>query len=136
PVDYDRRMALLREVQSLSPEQTLARMQEGLPKLWLIWKTLKLRDEYPEWFRGSYTPVYASGTNAECVIAYVRAGLALTVVPRLTQRFTDADDTTVAVPAGRWRNVFTGVRVSGGEVPLTTLLADFPVALLTKESVR
>jgi maltooligosyltrehalose synthase len=38
------------------------------------------------------------------------------------------------VPGGKWRNAFTKARVHGGEVPLKTLLADFPVALLVKEA--
>ena len=133
PVDYEMRLALLQAVQHLSIPQIMARMDEGLPKLWLIWKTLALREDSPELFRGSYSPAQVSGHNADCVIAFVRAGQLLTVVPRLTQRLTDGDETTVAVPGGKWRNAFTKARVSGGDVPIKTLLAEFPVALLVKE---
>jgi (1->4)-alpha-D-glucan 1-alpha-D-glucosylmutase len=134
PVDYETRLCLLREVQEMSPSDVLARMNEALPKLWLIWKTLELREDSPELFRGSYTPALASGPNAECIVAFVRAGRLLTVVPRLTQRFTDEDETTVAVPAGKWRNALTNARVKGGDVPVKTLLTGFPVALLVKEA--
>jgi (1->4)-alpha-D-glucan 1-alpha-D-glucosylmutase len=133
-VDYERRRELLEEAKELSLPEVLARMDEGLPKLWLIWKTLELREDSPELFRGSYAPALASGPNAECVIAFVRSNRLLTVVPRLTQRLTDEDETTVAVPAGNWRSAFTRARVHGGEVPLKTLLGDFPVALLVKEA--
>ena len=134
PVDYYSRLKLLLGAQELSLPDVLARMDEGLPKLWLIWKTLELREASPELFRGSYTPAFASGPNAECVIAFMRAGRLLTVVPRLTQRFTDEDETTVAVPAGKWRNALSKVRVHGGDVPIKSLLADFPVAILVKEA--
>jgi (1->4)-alpha-D-glucan 1-alpha-D-glucosylmutase len=119
----------------LTLPELLERWDEGLPKLWLIWKTLQLRDESPELFRGSYAPVLASGHNAECVVAYVRAGRLLTVVPRLIQRFGPEEDTSVAVPPGRWRNAFTLERVAGGETPIRTLLKDFSVALLVREAV-
>ena len=135
PVDYEKRFELLREVEDLKLHEALDRMDEGVPKLWLIRKMLELREDSPELFRGAYTPALASGPNADCVIAFVRGGRALTVVPRLTQRFTDNDETTVAVPAGKWRNAFTRARVNGGEVPIKTLLADFPVAILVKEAV-
>ncbi len=134
PVDYEKRLALLREVQALSPADVQQRWDEGLPKLWLIWKTLELREESPELFRGLYAPALASGPNAESVIAFVRAGKSMTVVPRLTQRFSDAEETTVAVPGGKWRNAFTNARIKGGDVPIKTLLADFPVAFLVKEA--
>jgi (1->4)-alpha-D-glucan 1-alpha-D-glucosylmutase len=134
PVDYEMRRSRLREVQELSLTDLQERWDEGLPKLWLIWRVLQLRDESPELFRGSYAPVNASGHNAECVIAYVRAGRLLTVVPRLIQRLTPDDETTVSVPSGRWRNVFTKARIQGGDVALKTLLSDFPVAVLVKEA--
>jgi (1->4)-alpha-D-glucan 1-alpha-D-glucosylmutase len=134
PVDYETRRQLLEQAKELSLPDVLGRMDEGMPKLWLIWKTLDLREDSPELFRGSYAPALASGPNAECVVAFVRASRLLTVVPRLTQRLTDEDETTVAVPGGKWRNAFTKARVHGGEVPLKTLLADFPVALLVKEA--
>jgi (1->4)-alpha-D-glucan 1-alpha-D-glucosylmutase len=133
PVDYEKRLELLREVQGLSPQDALARMDEGVTKLWLIWRTLALRDESPELFRGAYAPAVATGPNAECVIAFTRAGKSMTVVPRLIQRFTDADETTVAVPGGLWRNAFTHAGVRGGDVSIRTLLSDFPVAFLIKE---
>jgi (1->4)-alpha-D-glucan 1-alpha-D-glucosylmutase len=135
PVDYETRYRLLREAIDLPLPDVLERWEEGLPKLWLIWKTLQLRDESPELFRGTYTPVLASGHNAECVVAFVRAGRLLTVVPRLIQRLGPEEETTVAVPPGKWRNTFTKERVTGGDVSLPVLLRDFPVALLIREAV-
>jgi (1->4)-alpha-D-glucan 1-alpha-D-glucosylmutase len=134
PVDYASRSRLLLEAKDLTLPEVMARMDEGLPKLWLIWKTLELRDDSPELFRGSYAACLASGPNADSIVSFVRGGRLMTVVPRLIQRFTDEDETTVTVPAGKWRNIFTRARVHSGEVPVRTLLADFPVALLVKEA--
>jgi (1->4)-alpha-D-glucan 1-alpha-D-glucosylmutase len=134
PVDYETRARLLREVRELSFEEVLGRWEEGAPKLWMIWKVLQLRNDSPGLFCGEYTPVFATGPNADCVIAFLRSGRLLTVVRRLTQRTGPGDDTAVAVPQGRWRNVFTDQPVHGGDVPLKALLSGFPVALLVKEA--
>lgn len=40
PVDYALRSRLLKELDGMKPEQIMARMEEGLPKLWLLHKTL------------------------------------------------------------------------------------------------
>ncbi len=134
PVDYEQRVDMLREVQKLTPQEALARMDDGATKLWLIWQMLVLRDESPELFRGGYAPAVASGPNADCIIAFTRAGKSMTIVPRLTQRFTDSDETTVAIPGGKWRNALTNATVRGGDVSIRTLLSQFPVAFLIKEA--
>ena len=36
------------------------------------------------------------------------------------------------LPAGPWRDELTGRLVSGGAAPLAQVLADYPVALLTR----
>ena len=50
PVDYDLRRRLLHEVEGATPEQVWARVDEGLPKLWLIRQALALRRRQPERF--------------------------------------------------------------------------------------
>ena len=50
PIDFARRRALLADLASLGPEQVLERMDEGLPKLFVIKRTLQLRREQPESF--------------------------------------------------------------------------------------
>jgi maltooligosyltrehalose synthase len=54
------------------------------------------------------------------------------VVPRLTlSRPPEWTEATLTLPAGEWRNVFTG-ESAAGQVALGRLLARFPVAVLVK----
>ncbi|HEY4589615.1 MAG TPA: malto-oligosyltrehalose synthase, partial [Thermoanaerobaculia bacterium] len=51
PVDYELRQRLLDDLKrGMTPEEILARMDEGLPKLWLIHQGLHLRRRSPEAF--------------------------------------------------------------------------------------
>ncbi len=71
--------------------------------------------------------------------------MAITVVPRLVPELMGRDewvdrldwaDTGLALGAGHYRNVLTDTTfaLSGEEsVPVADLLADFPVALLTRD---
>ena len=45
PVDYALRRQLLGEIKNMPPEKIWNRIDDGLPKLWVIHKTLKLRHE-------------------------------------------------------------------------------------------
>jgi (1->4)-alpha-D-glucan 1-alpha-D-glucosylmutase len=139
PVDFDERRRLLESLgddgDEVDPSDVLARTDEGLPKLWLTRQALRLRRRRPELFgpEGAYEPLKAAGARGAHVVAFVRGGGAATVVPRLVVGLDGAggwEDTTIDVPAGRWRNLLTGNAVDGGEVSLSALLARFPVALL------
>ncbi len=134
PVDYDLRRKLLKEMRSMTAEQVMQRMEDGLPKLWLIHHALWLRRERAHSFspEGAYTPCNAQGPQADRVIAYIRGGDILTVVPRWTQSRTSWDGTTLDLPEGRWTNCLTGQHFEGVQ-QLENLLAGFPVALLTRE---
>ncbi len=46
----------------------------------------------------------------------------------------DWGDTVVELPAGRWKNEYTGVLTEGGGQQIQTLFGNFPIALLTKVS--
>ena len=74
PVDYDLRRRLLREFEGATPEQVWARVDEGLPKLWLIRQALALRRRQPELFgpQGDYQPLLAKGERAAHVVAFAR----------------------------------------------------------------
>jgi (1->4)-alpha-D-glucan 1-alpha-D-glucosylmutase len=111
-------------------------------KLLVLWRVLAFRRERPELFaRGSYQPLPAEGGKAEHVMAFARtldADSCVTVAPRLwpalcpeDQTKPDWDDTALALPDGRFHDVFTGGIVEG-RVPLAALLADFPVAFLVR----
>ena len=135
PVDFAARRHLLDEVAGLTPEQRWARRDEGLPKLWVVHRALRLRAERPEWFAdgAGYEPLAVSGDRAGHVVAYARGGAAV-VVPRLPLGLAAAggwDATTVvALPPGRWYDEMSGSSHPGGDIAVATLLDRFPVALL------
>ena len=64
PVDYALRRRLLSELDGMTAEEIWRRIDEGLPKLWIIHQTLKLRRSRkllePE---SSYRPLVARGEN-------------------------------------------------------------------------
>jgi (1->4)-alpha-D-glucan 1-alpha-D-glucosylmutase len=135
PVDYARRGALLKEMQSLHVGQVLERGDEGLPKLWVVHKALLLRKEHPGWFgpAAEYAALAVEGPERERVIAYRRGERVLKVVPRWSHEAKAWGETAVDVPEGRWKNRLTCAVVEGGRVLVGELLKDFPVALLTLE---
>ncbi len=136
PVDFALRERLLAEVEAATPEAVLARCAEGLPKLWVIQRALRVRAEHRRAFgsAGDYQPLAVSGAKHDHAVAFARGGIAATVAPRLTLALDgDWADTMVELPAGEWRNALTDeTKINGGGVPLARLLARFPVALLVR----
>jgi (1->4)-alpha-D-glucan 1-alpha-D-glucosylmutase len=132
PVDYELRRKLLNELRSMTAEQVMKRMEEGLPKMWVIHHALWLRRERPRSFgrEGSYSACTARGPHADRVIAYVRGGDVLTVVPRWSHSLPSWSGTTLQLPEGRWTDCLTGQSFEGLQ-PVENLLAVFPVSLLT-----
>ena len=130
PVDYALRRRLLNELGNgnASPEQVLARADEGAPKLWLIQRALRARPQ------GDYQPIRAEGPQADHVLAFARGGELITVVPRLAQSLRGGwGETALPLPNGEWRNVFTNER-HGGRDRIAHVFARFPVALLERQS--
>jgi (1->4)-alpha-D-glucan 1-alpha-D-glucosylmutase len=134
PVDYGLRRRLLAELKrGMTPEEILARMDEGLPKLWLIHQGLQLRRRLPDVFNGDYAPLRVSGPRADHAVAFLRGGGVAAVAPRLPLRLGgDWRETALELPPGSWRNELTGEEVAGGSRPVAGLLARFPVALLAR----
>ena len=136
PVDYTLRQRLLSELEGRSPEEIWARREEGLPKLWLIQRALATRREHAAAFgaRGTYEPLTAHGPRAAHVVAFVRGGVVVSIAPRLVVGLGDGwDDTSLDLPAGRWRDALTGEPRAGGALTLGEALRRFPVALLVRE---
>jgi (1->4)-alpha-D-glucan 1-alpha-D-glucosylmutase len=138
PVDYELRRRLLAETEGVTAEDALARMDEGLPKLWLIRRALCARRSHARAFGegepARYRPLTATGSRAGHVLAFQRGAEVVTVVPRLVLSLAgEWEDTKLMLPAGRWRNDLTGERVFG-DARLSELLARFPVALLLLEA--
>lgn len=132
PIDYEKRRRLLAEIPDLTTREIMERWEEGLPKLWLIWKTLALRNRRPGLFAGGYIPLYADGPLQDCLFAYRRDDL-IVAVPRLIERIEGRTQTSLVLPPGRWRNALTDITLSGGPILLEHLLREFPVALLVRE---
>ena len=133
PVDYALRSRLLDELHGMNAAEILGRMEDGLPKLWMINQALSLRNQHPEWFgaEAAYKPVPAKGADAERVLAYLRGDSVLTVAPRWNQR-GPIRDTTILLPQGRWRNCLTGEEHAGEQQDVANILQSFPVALLVR----
>jgi (1->4)-alpha-D-glucan 1-alpha-D-glucosylmutase len=137
PVDWKRRRHLLAELRDAAPEAALARAGEGVAKLWLVAKVLRLRAADPALFEGAYVPLAASGARAQNLVAFARGDGLVTIVPRLVAKLDGGSspaswgDTHVPLPPGRWRDHLTGVPVDGAA---SAAFARFPVALLTRAS--
>jgi (1->4)-alpha-D-glucan 1-alpha-D-glucosylmutase len=159
-VDYERRQQQFEDVQRSS--ENLGRLnhcllqcpEDGRVKLYVIWKTLCLRQQQPALFQdGNYRPIEVLGENAEHVVAFSRThgGMtAIVVVPRLIASLLSGSDsppvgekvwgnTNFTFPglARRYHNIFTGETLTVDEAvgifssPMSQILADFPVAVLT-----
>ena len=135
PVDYDLRRKLLSELQGMDASQVTQRMDEGLPKLYLIHRCLRLRREHPEWFGvdAGYKPLSAQGRKARHAVAFLRGDSLIALAPRHSVTLSSWESTNIEIPAGQWRNELTGASVAGGTVAVDILLREFPVALLSRE---
>jgi (1->4)-alpha-D-glucan 1-alpha-D-glucosylmutase len=137
PVDFAVRCKMLAEMRTMNVRDVLARMDEGLPKLWTIAKALAVRKKFPDSFggEGKYMPLYAEGERKDHVVAFLRGNDVAVVVPRLTETVAKGwQQTTLKLPRGNWQNALTGASVSGGTLAVETVLAEFPVALLVREN--
>jgi (1->4)-alpha-D-glucan 1-alpha-D-glucosylmutase len=164
PVDYALRARQLEELdrelgngQADLATRLLANMDDGRVKLYALAQGLRLRQRQAPLFRaGGYQALDLTGPRAQAAVALAREhekAVVLAVVPRFTlSAFEDAgglaaayEGTFVNLPeayAGMmFRDVFTGRAVrpergpAGGVVlPLSPLLASFPVVLLERSS--
>jgi (1->4)-alpha-D-glucan 1-alpha-D-glucosylmutase len=136
PVDYGRRRCLLAEAERLTPEDAMARLDDGLPKLWLLRQALHLRRREPAAFGGGdagrYRPLQVRGPGARHAVAFSRGQRVVAVAPRLVLALERAGwaDTALQLPPGRWRSELGGDEFEG-EVRVAELLSRFPVALLS-----
>ncbi len=131
--------------------------KEGMPKLYVMFKTLNYRKRNSLLFRdGNYIPLEAGGKLGEHVCAFARQRneeAVLVIVPRFLVPLVERDaggplgieiwgDTRIVIPeeipGKRFTNIFTGETVEKAEqdgkgvLPLGHALANFPVAMLEK----
>lgn len=151
PVDFEKRISLLRNIMDKSYKELLSTREDGRIKLFLIKRALQARKEGVEVFqRGSYIPIEVGGRFREHIVAFARNHgntWAITIAPRLLTALIDEgelptgrqiwDDTHILLPKGApalWRDVITTQAIEGRETLLIgEMLKDFPVALLMSE---
>ncbi|HZS53681.1 MAG TPA: malto-oligosyltrehalose synthase, partial [Bryobacteraceae bacterium] len=108
----------------------------GLPKLWTVYHTLRARRENPESFgsQDGYHPLQAVGSCAAHLLGYMRGNNIVVLVPRLVIKLGAGwQDTQIALPQKKWLNRFTGAVLSGGDVAVSEIFQEFPVALLVEQ---
>ncbi|WP_163267710.1 malto-oligosyltrehalose synthase [Chelativorans alearense] len=146
PVDFALRQSLLQEVRGLDAGAAMQRWREGVPKLWLLDRLLRLRSGQADLFnRGRYEPLEIAGEEKEHAIAFVRVleGKRVVVaVPRFGLKHCVSSRrswmssaalarTLLLLPktAGGYR-ALTGQTIDDSQAPLSTLWAGLPVAVL------
>jgi len=159
PVDFERRGALLKELQNRASgnlpqllKELLAAPEDGCIKLFLIYRALQARRAERELFQhGAYQKLTIIGSLKGHVVAFARElgeRRALVVAPRFpTSLVKDGEyplgeavwhETRVLPPTGsrlRWYDALSGQTVQGEEALwLREVLDQFPVALLINES--
>jgi (1->4)-alpha-D-glucan 1-alpha-D-glucosylmutase len=136
PIDYEARRSMLAQLEAgMAADEILEKMDDGLPKLWVIYKTLHLRSEHPDWFGkdSAYLPLAVDGLKKDCLVAYLRGQNVAVIAPRWNLKLGgNFGPTTVEFPGGSWRDILTGEGFRGGLVRVQNLLKRFPVALLVR----
>ena len=146
PVDYEARTRSLTAEAPVS--DLLTSWTDGRIKQSVLKRLLDDRAGTPELYAdGDYSPLHASGTDSDDVVAFARAaaGHELAVaVARPKAEFAAAgrfpigdawtEGGTLGVASGSWRDVLTGrVHESGsGGLSIRELFRDLPVAVLRK----
>jgi (1->4)-alpha-D-glucan 1-alpha-D-glucosylmutase len=161
-VDYAYRGKMFESIRRWGQQPSVADLrslletpEDGRVKLYLIWKTLCLRQQQEDLFReGAYVPLTIEGAKADHVFAFarnLRDTNALVIVPRLVARLLDDldlpplgpeiwTDTRIVLPPGNsaevYRNALTGEDLSphftAGKTTIDAakMFSEFPVALL------
>jgi (1->4)-alpha-D-glucan 1-alpha-D-glucosylmutase len=136
-------------------QELLETSSDGRIKLFVIYRALNYRRNHPDLFAyGNYVPLDVKGSRDRHVCAFRRelgSSAIVVVVPRLVVGLTDKreqpplgekvwKDTWLVLPNGqpgdRYRNVFTGERLSAVKrensigLPLSAIFGCFPVSLL------
>jgi (1->4)-alpha-D-glucan 1-alpha-D-glucosylmutase len=154
PVDYEKRSAMLNEIQEKEKDgrdpffrYLKAKRKEGYEKLFVTWKALNFRKLFPTVFtEGEYLPLQVTGDDT-VVIAYARVlndQWVLVVVPLALARNRQseqpyADELNekkyINLPENaprRWKNVFSEEFIEADQqLYLMEVFKDFPVALLS-----
>lgn len=165
PVDYDMRRQLLEAGISdvtVDLKDKLLNWQNGALKQYVIQRALHLRKKEANLFcRGQYIPLEVKGAKAVHILAFMRSEgdkAAIVITPRLTHAFTQAgdgreggshglsftadfwQDTKVELPTkvnGEMFNELTqrNHHLYSGQIEISAVLGDFPLALLFMKGI-
>lgn len=143
PVDWERRGRLLDRVRTAVAEAVWPEPADeeaaGLAKLWLLHRALAVRRDHADAFSGRTVGLRTGGPAERHVLGLSRGDQVAGVVPRFPLALAGDGgwrDTSVELPPGAWEDALVPERVWSGAapVPVAELLADFPVALLTRRA--
>lgn len=155
PVDYPHHMHLLEQIDELNRKNKsdclhglFLQQNSGIMKLYIIQKTLHLREKYPMLFaEGEYIPLQTKGPHQDHIVAFIRRReqqYVLVVVPRLVSGLVSNgrmpvgkiiwEDTGIVLPSS-WRaegaDIFTDRQNAPRDVLLVAdILQDFPVSII------
>jgi (1->4)-alpha-D-glucan 1-alpha-D-glucosylmutase len=136
PIDYGVRRSMLAELEAgMPPEEILKRMDDGLPKLWVLFTALQLRRQHPDWFgrNAAHLPAAVDGSRRDHLVAYFRGENVAVIAPRWSLKLGgNFGSTTVEIPEGAWNHLLTGESFEGGSLRAQSILKRFPVALLVR----
>lgn len=135
PVDYYRRMGLLRALETQPPGDLDAE------KLLITSRALLLRRDHPDAFRGPGAAYWPIPTTTGHVVAFGRGYreaehlVSITVAGRLSSAVAgrDWDGHQVILPDHRFLDVLSGREFRGGPSAVSDILAHLPVALLVRQ---
>ena len=146
PVDYKLRAEMLSCLSSRTPEQLLKHWPDGRIKMFLTQRALQFRVEHADLFRrGNYVPLRASGTFADCCVAFARqldSQRIIVIAPRLSSRVGFPPigdrwkDTMIELPEGfpleRWRQPLTGheLWIKDRQLRIADAMAKLPFAMV------
>jgi (1->4)-alpha-D-glucan 1-alpha-D-glucosylmutase len=147
PVDYEWRQQMLQTLADSSLEELLQSWPDGRIKMFLTQKVLRFRKEQSELFRrGSYVPVTATGSLADCCVSFIRefeGRWILVIAPRLSSRVgfppigEKWQDTGLELPENielkNARELFTNREISfaGRRLNVSDALSILPFAVVT-----
>ena len=146
PVDYKMRAEMLSCLSSKTPEDLVQKWPDGRIKMFLTQRALHFRREHVDLFqRGSYLPLRATGSLADCCISFARqldGAWTIVIVPRLSSRIGFPPvgdrwkDTVVELPenlpAERGREIFTGheLSIQDRQIRLADVMSTLPFAMV------
>jgi isoamylase len=144
PVDYGRRRRLLDELDGTPLEQLLASWSNGALKLFVTRTVLRTRERLRRLFQQGEYAALSAGDHAIAFTRTLDGQIVFCCAPRWSLRLTRGErpwplgdvwqNQTVLVPAGSYRDAFTGRELQcPGTLRLSQIFETFPLSLLVCE---